>query len=432
MRDAANVNNEPFFLFDSGDQMEGTGLSDATDVQGYYIFPVFQKLNYDGLTIGNHELGRELTLKYLRNEIIPTLGGSYVTSNTFWKADNSYFGTPYKFIKSKNVNLLVFGYIYNYNPNTITDTTEPTYSISNDQNIINAMSNSDIDAIVLLCHINPEDPEDTNDIKKLYYHIRNINQNIPLIILAGHRHVRYFERYDPNAFVIESGRYFETMGYVEVNIDKKAITNVSYKWISPSLSAFYTMSGKTKANFDTRLGNDVKQYMKDAYNRLHLNDTIGCALYTYCPYSLVTDKKGLYNLYIERVIPDSVFKTPTGNKTNIFISNNSALRSCLYAGVVNYDDILSIIPFAEYYYHIDGVTGKQLKILLSTTTRYRYSLIDINDASNYDVICSEYDCNQGVQRLRELFPNTNWQKSTYLEVSSTEILKDWLGSHFFC
>jgi len=433
MRESATLKNENFFLFDSGDQMEGTGLSDATPTQGFYIYPVFQKLNFDGLTIGNHELGRELTLKYLRDDIIPTLGGSYITSNTFWKDTSSpYFGAPYKFIKSKGVNLLVLGYIYIYNPNSITVTTEPIDSISNDANIINAMKNSEIDAMVFLCHINPEEPENSNDIKKLYYHVRSIYPNVALIFLAGHRHVKYYERYDQNAFVIESGRYFETIGYLEIDIVGKQLTNVAHQWFSPTLNTMYQLSGKTKDTFPTKLGTDLKKYMSDAYNTLHLNDTMGCALYTYCPYSPVSDKRGLFNLYIERVIPDMVFKTPTRNSTNIYISNNSALRSCLYAGVVNYDDILSIIPFAEYFYHLENVNGKQLRTLLSTTSRYRYSLIQIKDDDHYDVICSEYDCNQAVQRLKELFPTFQWEKSSYLQISSTEILKNWVKNHFFC
>jgi hypothetical protein len=38
--------------------VQGTGLSDATEVHGEYIFPVVQMVNgYTGLTMGNHDIG---------------------------------------------------------------------------------------------------------------------------------------------------------------------------------------------------------------------------------------------------------------------------------------------------------------------------------------------------------------------------------------
>jgi len=140
----------------------------------------------------------------------------------------------------------------------------------------------------------------------------------------------------------------------------------------------------------------------------------------------------LYNLFIQRVIPDSVFKKPVKNYTNIYISNNSALRSCLYKGIVNYDDVLSIIPFAESFYHIEGVIGYQLIKLLNTTDRYRYSLIDIEEESDYDVICTLYDCNVAVIKLEALYPKEDWEKSLYLETSSTMVFRNWLNKNFKC
>jgi hypothetical protein len=56
--DATNVeNSEQLLLFH-----QGTGLSDATDVHGEYIFPVVQMVNgYTGLTMGNHDIGTKAT-----------------------------------------------------------------------------------------------------------------------------------------------------------------------------------------------------------------------------------------------------------------------------------------------------------------------------------------------------------------------------------
>lgn len=42
-------------VIDSGDVIEGTGLSDVSEIDGQYIFPIFQQVpNFAALTIGNH------------------------------------------------------------------------------------------------------------------------------------------------------------------------------------------------------------------------------------------------------------------------------------------------------------------------------------------------------------------------------------------
>ena len=53
----ANARNrgEELLLFDSGDQIEGTGISDATAIHGQFIFPIMSKIqNYTALTMGKH------------------------------------------------------------------------------------------------------------------------------------------------------------------------------------------------------------------------------------------------------------------------------------------------------------------------------------------------------------------------------------------
>ena len=41
----------------------------------------------------------------------------------------------------------------------------------------------------------------------------------PLIFLCGHGHILYYEDLDDNAFVIESGKYFETLGYIRFQLN---------------------------------------------------------------------------------------------------------------------------------------------------------------------------------------------------------------------
>jgi 2',3'-cyclic-nucleotide 2'-phosphodiesterase (5'-nucleotidase family) len=43
-------------VLDTGDLHDGAGLSDATSPDGSISNPIFENVNYDLLTIGNHEL----------------------------------------------------------------------------------------------------------------------------------------------------------------------------------------------------------------------------------------------------------------------------------------------------------------------------------------------------------------------------------------
>ena len=70
------------FFFDSGDIVEGTGLSDATAVHGEAILPIVRQVPYDAITIGNHELYHSETVHALRDSgFIAAWNGRYLTGN---------------------------------------------------------------------------------------------------------------------------------------------------------------------------------------------------------------------------------------------------------------------------------------------------------------------------------------------------------------
>ena len=54
LTDAAAIGKD-VLLFNSGDMVDGTGLSDATDVHGEAVFPLVQQVSFDALVIGNRK-----------------------------------------------------------------------------------------------------------------------------------------------------------------------------------------------------------------------------------------------------------------------------------------------------------------------------------------------------------------------------------------
>lgn len=92
LRAAAAQEGSELLVLDSGDLVEGTGLSDATPIHGEFIFPIAQQVDYDALTIGNHDIGHPDTVALLKSTYVPNWAGKYITSNTFWVASKDYFG----------------------------------------------------------------------------------------------------------------------------------------------------------------------------------------------------------------------------------------------------------------------------------------------------------------------------------------------------
>jgi 2',3'-cyclic-nucleotide 2'-phosphodiesterase (5'-nucleotidase family) len=56
MNQTAINNNVDLLLVDTGDLHDGAGLSDASSPNGNISNVIFENLNYDLLSIGNHEL----------------------------------------------------------------------------------------------------------------------------------------------------------------------------------------------------------------------------------------------------------------------------------------------------------------------------------------------------------------------------------------
>ena len=83
--------NQLALLFDTGDLTQGTGLSDATDVQGEFIFEMIKELDYDGLVIGNHEVYDNDCTDLIANDFHSHWNGTYVLLSRFPYLCNPFF-----------------------------------------------------------------------------------------------------------------------------------------------------------------------------------------------------------------------------------------------------------------------------------------------------------------------------------------------------
>ena len=101
----------------NGDFVDGTGLSESRDGENYpdHLIPLLEKMPYDAVTVGNHELYSKHNIEYMTRPggYVDWWGDRYLTSNVNRvSADNAPapLGHKYKILRGdQNDNkLLVF------------------------------------------------------------------------------------------------------------------------------------------------------------------------------------------------------------------------------------------------------------------------------------------------------------------------------------
>ena len=357
-----------FLVLDTGDLIEGTGLSDATPIHGQDISPIAQQIPYDAMTVGNHDLGHDDSVNLMEETIIKSLGQRYVTTNTFNSDTNRHLGSCYYNIElNSGYNILIFGFIYNFDQNT--DNTAIVYmeQVVQSDCFKDALENDDIDMIISLNHIDPQSQNDTLRIQ--YDAIRKKHEDIPFIMLTGHRHVLYYEQYDDQCFTLESGKYFEVMGIIEFDLQRNKKgeaywTNLNTRYLNTTLKLMYEETHTTQDTFDTEIGLSISKQVDQYYTDLGLNKIIGCNATALSPYVPLNNSNSFYDQYINHIVASNF--NPKDNELGMisyFVTNTAALRDYLYGGTVVLNDMYTICPFNDSYYAIANISGDQLQNL---------------------------------------------------------------------
>jgi len=118
---AATVNKDIFFL-DNGDVVDGTGLSNASPVDGEELFPLLMKVPFDAMAIGNHECYDGGTINaMISTNYIGSRKGTYLTSNVLLASTMEPLGSRYVVLEGPNsgTRLLVLGMLYNVSENNM-------------------------------------------------------------------------------------------------------------------------------------------------------------------------------------------------------------------------------------------------------------------------------------------------------------------------
>ncbi|ORZ22805.1 Metallo-dependent phosphatase-like protein [Lobosporangium transversale] len=345
MREQAYYRRKDLLVVDSGDLHDGNGLADATPVNGQISNPIFQKINYDALAIGNHEMYENDVAENVFRNFAPKWGKKYLTSNVFFKDSHSNktvpFGNLYnKFRMRFGTRVMSYGFLYNFKGganNTVVEPANVTVTLPWFQKSLK----EDVDVYLVVGHV----PVRWSEAQTVVKAIRAVHPSKPILVFGGHLHIRDFTSYDGRAYGLSAGRFMETLGWMSSNCIGKNLT-VSRRYLDTNVHTYKTHSlAHPRQRFDTWRGRKISSEVTKQRKALGLTKVLGCAPQDYYlnryPY---TDSRSLLNLVVNDILPFSV----TDKKRpypSVIIINSGSQRFDVFKGEFTVDDTYIVSPF---------------------------------------------------------------------------------------
>ncbi|GAO14074.1 uncharacterized protein UV8b_06472 [Ustilaginoidea virens] len=388
MKQTAGNLGVDLLLIDTGDLHDGTGLSDAITPDGTKSMPIFNEIDYDLLTIGNHELYVTEVAYQMFNEYAKKWGDRYVTSNV--KVLNQktgqyeYVGATHRYFKThKGLRIMAFGVLFDFKGNSNASRIIQAKDMIQEQWFTDALaSKKPVDLFILFGH-NPVRPTDKySTFKTVFDAIRAAHPKTPIQLLGGHTHIRDFAVYDDNAVGIESGRYCETLGWMSMSgFDS---TNSRYKGVrkphgvpNPTRPAkpgalspfvysrrymdwnrktFIYHTKKTESTYDYHSGLRVTGKITKVREQLKLGRVYGCAPQHYCiACAPFTDKSNIFPGVIYPAVSAVVVNETRKDKSRIILGNTGAIRFDVQKGPFTFDDNFIVAPFRDVFLYVADV-----------------------------------------------------------------------------
>ncbi|KAH7826995.1 putative 5' nucleotidase family protein [Monocercomonoides exilis] len=414
--------NEKLFVFDSGDWTQGTGLSDLTKPAGAFILDVAKNISIDVMTMGNHELYENDLIDHIGVNVSSFLSEKYVNGNVKHINASLQMSKNYKFYSIEDFgNITVLGFIYNFRDHgdhvTITPFNEVLYS--NEDWVQEAFGLQNLRLIVCVAHLIPEDtekPEEDEWEQKILPALKERTQgNIPIILLGGHNHVLYNSTKE-KLVKMESHCYFNEVGVLTFQMEKLSqnspssassfsdalnppanaassiIHSPQIRFIHTSRADFQKETHTNSSTFVTQNGQSIKDAIAAKAKELGVSDVIGCAADFWNGSYKYHGEHSLFSLYVDEMYPQMApfkrngdsseakpKKTRLGNvkaekensssKNNgqnavLYFINSGSIRNHLYAGEIQYEDLLSVEPFVNTFSAILDVDGEDVQKLM--------------------------------------------------------------------
>ncbi|KAI2510929.1 hypothetical protein MHU86_3550 [Fragilaria crotonensis] len=417
----------------NGDFTDGTGLSAYPPS---HLTPILEKMPWDALNIGNHELYVNSTIKHItEGGFAEFWGAKYVTSNVL-RADSGrglepVGGARHIVWEGPTAKVLIFGFLYDMSDNSPLVIVEPVEQVMEQPWFASALR-EDYQAIVCMVHMDVKDPLVSVILRK----IRSITGDaMPVQFISGHSHVRSFQQIDKYSTSFEAGHYLDTIGFVSFDTNG---TNFQYEFIDASVDRLRSILGVD--DIMTENGTEVQSMIHKAQEELGLLDKVGCSPDHYRIDVELFHPQSLWRLFMDKVITEYYF---SGSPSSVFLQSSGSFRYDLYEGQVTLDDIISVSPFNDSIVRLSkAVKGRQIIQVLGGEINslkssvpwlphlpdYICSVDDIDPEKTYDLYTVDADVAHFVECVsnitgREVDPE--YQNTTTTGLLLSFISQEW-------
>ncbi|KAI0883330.1 Metallo-dependent phosphatase-like protein [Annulohypoxylon maeteangense] len=387
-------------LVDTGDLHDGAGLSDATTPDGAVSMTVFDKVEYDLLTIGNHELYLATVAYQAMYNISTYWGEKYLTSNVQilnpetneWQ----YIGNTHRYFTTQHgLRVMAFGVLFDFTGNTNVSKVIPAKTMVTQQWFLDILHSPEpVDVFIILGH-NPARPTDSiSTFPVVFDAIRAVYPDTPIQFMGGHTHIRDFAVLDASSTAMESGRYCETLGWFSMSgFDSK---NSGYHGIAPGPAGVPNPTRKATQNstspfvysrryldwnrrtfeyhaatwydekFDYNNGLAVSSEITKYRKQLNLTDVYGCTPKDYCMTCTPFNSTGNIFPLLSDALSKAVVNESRQDIPRFIIANTGSVRFDMYKGPFTYDDQFIVSPFLDHFLYIPGIPYSLASTLLQS------------------------------------------------------------------
>ena len=376
LKEHCDSHNQDLWFVNNGDFIHGTGLHRVAggrsnnDDDPSHVIPLIEKMPYDVVNCGNHELYTAANVEYMTRPggYVDWWGDKYITSNVMRKDGVTPLSVgggrengKYKILEGKNSRLLVFGFLYDMGDESTSEVVVKTVEDTvQEQWYHDALREEHYDAILVMAHMDLVDPLVTaiqNSIRSL------IGQGTPVVFITGHTHYRGVKQLEDLTMTFEAGRYLDTVGFVSFP-GKESVRsdNASglfhHKFIDTNQKVLFHDTLGFRGSIDEAMTSNGKQlsaFIDTTRKQLGLEEVVGCAPHPYFIEKPLHEPDSLWKFYRDDVIPDifmgshrqAVLDNDGDNEMAMLVSTN-AFRYNLYANAsVTVDDIIAVAPFND-------------------------------------------------------------------------------------
>jgi len=444
-KDECDRNGKDLFFVMNGDINDGTGISTDPPIE---LVPLLQKMPWDAVTVGNHELYKNEFISYLTKAdgFINHWGDRYLTANVVNATTGKPLGRTHKFLKGQHgTTLLTLGFLYEMPDHATAVKVLKVKDVVRQQWFLDLLSGKEggFDAVMVLGHMDAYDPL----VSVLLQAIREIQPRVPVQFVTGHSHQRKYTAMDVAASSFEAGNYLNTVGFASfpkngssVNASSGLAQGFQHVFIDASVKSFAQVVGTTE--FSTEAGRALTLAIKETRQQMGLSHRLGCSPMTYSPLVALDAKDSLWNLFMQGVIVDSLFH---GDASKVFMVGTGSARYNLYEGNVTKDDIVTMMPFADEFWSVGrNVSGAMIAAVLAklnegnTDAAPTFVSTPFDEAGTYELLSGTFDTGTSekpgdfLEAFMSLTKATIMPEQRFVGHTTTKLWYDWVPSAWPC